>query len=441
QTIVRRGHDFTVTTRLGPFQSAWGRIGAQTWQQDENGVTLLDRERPDRVTARTMERVTSPLDAYAVLETYASGHLSRSYYDPRTFVLLRREKWFGGRFMSTVWDDVHPEGKGRVQAWHYDGEDVDGKRFDYRLRSEREGTLADDALLAIPHNRRTLVEFANAQRAARLPARFQHRRIRVRVALNRRSYDFLLDSGASGIILSSEAARQLRLEVFGAARASGAAPVTSGRAIVAQMDIGALRLRDVVVRTAPLGNEERRQRIWGLLGYDFLASCVLRIDYGHGTLDAYENGSVGVPPGATVVDLHLDNRVPETSVRVGDSVGDNFLIDTGAATTVLLLSRFVNAHRADVEDEGVGAVLASSGIGVAANGIGGRIGIRPIQVRRFRFANRTFEDTIIYAADSPHALGLDGIDGLVGADVLSRFTLFLDYANARMMLEPPGSRY
>jgi predicted aspartyl protease len=440
QTVIRRGRDAAVLTHLGPFSTARGHVGNTVWHQDENGITVIDREQAERVTARALERVSEPVEAYVVLETFASGHVRRSYYDVRTFALLRRERWAGGHFSYTAWDDFRPEGGSRVQPWHYQGDDGDGNTFDYRLHSEREGAASDDAELVVPRNRRSTIEFPAGQRAARLPARFDRKRIYVRVAIGRHSYDFLLDSGASGIVLSTDAAKQLGLETYGSGSVTGAAELTSGRVIVPLLDVGALKMRDVVVRTAPLGDEERSERVSGLLGFDFIASAVLRIDYERGTLDAYENAGFVQPPGSTAVEVRLGEQIPMATVRVGESVGEDFLVDTGAGTSLLVFSHFATAHPADVSDDGVGAALASSGIGVAASGIGGRIGIRPVQVKRFRFGSTTFDDPLVYVAESPHALGRDTADGLVGADVLSRFTLYLDYAQSRIFLEPSTAR-
>jgi predicted aspartyl protease len=345
-----------------------------------------------------------------------------------------------GHFSYTAYDDFHLDASARPQAYHFQGDDGDGTTFDYRLHTDRDETAQDEALLAMPRNRRVTVEFPIGQRAVRLPARFDRKRILVHVTIGKRGFEFLLDTGASGIVLSSDAARQLGLETFGSGYVTGATELASERAIVPLLDVGGLKMRDVVLRTAPLGEEERSEHISGLLGFDFIASAVLRVDYEHGTLDAYENATFTPPAGAKVLDVRLGEQIPMTAVAVGRSVGDDFFVDTGASTSLLVFSHFASAHPRDVSDDGVGAALASSGIGVAASGIGGRIGVRPVQVRRMRFGSTTFDDPLVYVAESPHALGRETADGLVGADVLSRFTVYLDYAQSRIFLEPAGGR-
>ena len=180
--------------------------------------------------------------------------------------------------------------------------------------------------------------------------------------------------------------------------------------------------------------------IAGLLGFDFIASVVLRIDYEHGLLDAYDSGTFQTPNGTTAIDLRLDDQLPMATLRVGGSTGDDFLVDTGASTTLLLFAHFGRQQSLfDVADDGVGASLAASGIGVAASGIGGRIVIHPVRVKRVRLGATTFGDPLVYRDRSVlPAWAL--LIGLIGAEILSHYRVFLDYVRYRMLLEPPSNK-
>lgn len=439
QTVVRRGRDFSSVVRLGPFTLARGHFGGHDWHQDENGITVVDRgsSSGDRIVSRAVERVSEPVEAYSLVETLASGHIHRSYYDPRTFVLLRKQRWAAGRFSYTAWDDFRFAPSGHLQARHYHGEDADGNAFDYRLRTDRERMVIDDAALSVPHNRRTVVEFPEGMRHAHLPAKIERGRVYVRLWIGRRPLDFLLDSGASGIVVSREVARQLDLPVYGSDTVNMAGSFASGRVIVPQVEVGPLRMRDVVMRTAPVVEPEHTDaKVVGLLGFDFIAGAVLRIDYERGRLDAYEPSSFQAPPATTAVDVRLGDQVPLAAVQVGATTGDGFLIDTAASTSLLLFAHFARAHPVDVADDGIGAALASTGIGLSAYGVGGRIGTRPVHVKRLRFGGVTFDEPLVYVAESPRALGRDSADGLVGGGVLARFgALYLDYPSSRILLE------
>ena len=436
QTVVRRGRDFTTTLRIGPYVTEHGRLNGATWHQNENGITVVDREHADRVATRTLER-TNDGSVYVVLETLADGTVRRSTIDAHTYALIRREHWVAGRYSYTAWDDFRPESGGHVFAWHAHGDDADGGTFDQRLHSVHEGTSADEAQLDIPRNRRVLVEFPNGARSAdrrrasaqaHLRAR-QHRPPCVRFSARQRRI---------GHVVGNDTARQLGLESRGSGNATGAAQVSAGRVLVRSMEIGGLHIRDIYARTVQFPDEDRREHVAGLLGFDFIASIVLRIDYEHALLDAYDSGTFQTPNGTTSVDLRLDDQVPMATLRVGRSIGDDFLVDTGASTTLLLFAHFAHSHPHDVADNAVGASLAASGIGVAAAGIGGRFVIHSVQVKRLRLGATTFNDPLVYVADAPSVLGSGTSDGLIGAEILSHYRVFLDYVRYRMLLEPPS---
>jgi predicted aspartyl protease len=442
QAIVRRGKDFVSVTHLGPFVTARGRVGSRDWHQDENGITVIDPTPSDRLVGRSLERVSEPIEAYAVLETYASGRERRSFYDPKTFELERRERWAGGRYSYSVWDDFRPDGAGGLQAWHSRGEDADGNAFDYRMRSERVGVNVEDAALQVPRNRHAVVQFPPTTRVARLPATFEEHRVHVRVVINRQPLDFLLDSGASGIVIASDVARRIHLEGYGSGRGSAAGSFASSRVIAPLIEVGALRMHDTVIRTAPIVERgSGDSHIAWLLGFDFIATTVLRIDYVHETVDAYEPSAFSARPGATSLEVGLGDQIPSTTVQVDEASADHFLLDTGAATSLLLFSRFARAHPADTSDDGVGAALAQTGIGLSAYGVGGRIATRPVHVKRVTVAGVALDDRLVYVAESPHALGFDAADGVVGAHILARLgTIVLDYGNSRILIEPTNPK-
>jgi hypothetical protein len=61
-----------------------------------------------------------------------------------------------------------------------------------------------------------------------------------------------------------------------------------------------------------------------------------------------------------------------------------------------------------------------------------------VSTKRLTLGASIFEDAVGAEALSPNALGFDNEDGLIGADILKSFTLYLDYAAGRMFLGPRG---
>lgn len=433
---LRRDGDVASTTTLGPFRTARGVARGVKWHQNENGETILDRPEPsqlERVASQSVAHVREPIDAWAVTTVYASGHTARTYYDPRTWYVVRTERTAAGHTTHTTYDDFRVDARGHVRPWHYaGGDDRPENAYDYRLMRDDESGDVAEYEVAIPRDRRVLVEFPGGVDAVRLPARIEHDRIYVRLDVAGRGLDFLLDTGAASITLDESVARSLGLAIRGRSTETVAGAFASGRAIVPSVAIGPLVMRDVVVRTAPFAaSETPATRVVGLLGYDFLAACGIKIDYARGTVDALRPGTFDPPPGSSPLDVRLNAGVPVARATIGDAAGEDFIIDTGAAFSYVLFQRFARAHPEAAVASGDGRVHFGTGVG-------GSLSFRPVAAKRLTLGAWSFDDAVGVEAISPNALGFDNQDGLIGDDILRLFTVYLDYGANRVYLAPNG---
>jgi clan AA aspartic protease (TIGR02281 family) len=433
--ITRRGADTESDMTLGPFRTAHGLSHGQRWHQNENGETILDRPEPSQVEkplAQIVERVREPLDAWMLETTFASGHETRLYYDPRTFYLLRSDRIIAGHTAHTIFDDFRTDVRGRTRAWHYyGGDERPGTDYDYRLtRDDASPDLAENDL-AVPRDRRALVEFPAGSDVIRLPARVENGRIYVRLTIAGRGLDFLLDTGASMLTIDEDTAAKLGLNVYGRTTQTVAGSFTTGRVVVPAVSIGELTMHDVVMHTAPYASQEGRDtRVVGLLGFDFLDAAGLKIDYANGIVEALRPGTLEAPAGATAIDVRLNSGAPVTHAEIGEAPGDDFIIDTGAAFSFVIFQRFARSHPEVVRPEHEGRVQV-------ANGIGGTMSYRDALARRVELGTLTLPDVAGFEALSPNALGFDTEDGLIGADILKQFTVYLDYGASRVYLASP----
>jgi len=445
--MTRRGEDSQSETVLGPFRTARGMWHGERWQQNENGETQLEPTEPSQVekgVSQTVTRLHAPIDAWMLETTYESGHVTREYYDPKTFYLVRMERTAAGHTVHTTYDDFRTDALGRTRPWHvFGGDDRPNNAFDYRLvRDELDPDVGD---LSVPHDRRVLVEFPADGDAVQLPARIENDRIYVRLDIGGRSLDFLLDTGCAGLTINDALARELGLPVYGRATQTVAGSFETGRVVVPQVAIGPLVMHDVVMRTVPLAsNEAHDTRVVGLLGFDFLDAVSLKIDYTDGTVVAMRPGALNPPPAAMPLDVRLNTGAPVTRASVGDASGDDFILDTGAAFSYVVFQRFVREHPELFEP--APAALVRSG-----SGVGGSILFRALPAKRLSLGTLEFSDAAGVEALSADALGFDNEDGLIGSDLLKQFTLYLDYASNRIYLQssphlgalatPPAHRY
>jgi predicted aspartyl protease len=431
---TRRGPDVTTTTSLGPFRTERGTYRGMRWRQNENGETIIERPEPsqtERAVSRTVTRVRDPIEAWQLTTTFASGHIERRFYDARTYELIRVERTVAGRTTRTVYDDFRTDGRGRTRPWHYSGGDGrPDSTFDYRLVRDEEAPDVSDAELAIPHDRRNLVDFPPGIDAVRLPARFEQGRIVVRLEVGGRGLDFLLDTGAAALSIDTGVARELGLAAEGRSAQTVGGTFATSRVVVPVVGIGPLSMRDVVMQTIPVAQQASRStRVVGLLGFDFLDAVGLKIDYADGEVDAFRPGTLEPPATATALDVRLNSGTPVVRATVGGASGDDFIVDTGASFSYVLFQRFARAHQ---------EVLASAGDGKVRYGsaVGGTLPYRSIAAKRLALGPWTFADALGVEALSPAALGFDNEDGLIGADILRLFTVYLDYAGSRLFLSP-----
>ena len=430
---AHHGADVVNTTTLGPFRMLRGVFHGERWHQNENGETVLDRPEPsqaERIVAQSVARVRQPVDAWQVTTSFASGHITRTFYDPRNYVVVRTEKTVAGRTIRATFDDFRTDARGRTRAWHYAGSEERGENdYDYHLLRTDDGEIGD-AELAIPRDRRSLVEFPPGVDAVRLPARIVADRIYVRLTIAGRGLDFLLDTGAASLTIDETVARQLNLAGYGHAAQTVAGTFQTRRVIAPEIGVGALAMHDVVLRTAPFHQREGRDtRVVGLLGFDFIDALGLKIDYANGTVDGYRQATLVPPAGVAPLDVRLNAGVPIARATIGDATGDDFILDTGADFTYVIFQRFARAHPESIAPVGASHALSGSGVG-------GSMSYRTIAIKRLGLGASVFENVTGAEALSASAFGFDNEDGLIGADILKSFTVYLDYAGYRIFFGP-----
>jgi len=439
---VRRGDDESATLTLGPFTTRLGKLAGKAWHQNENGYTILDPVEPSQAThavAASLARAGNP-ERLVVTQTMSNGLVERSFFDPRDLVVVRREYERAHHAFHVDFSDFRTGPGGRREAWLARGADDRGNAYESRLTNDRADAAVDDASLAIPPDRRTLVEFPEGQDEVQLPASVDFGRIHVTVTIDGYPLTFLLDSGASGIFINPKAAAELHLASYGSSAMTVAGTFASSRVIAPTVQVGSLEMHDVVMGTAPLDSQETaKDRVVGLLGFDFIAGTALRITYGDawssGKVDAIRPSAFSAPPLATAfMPIRLNQQVPVVSVGIGDASSDDFIVDTGAEAPVILFDRFVQAHPRAVVDRGINTGFDPNQS--AMIGVGGPVSIMPLRLSSFRFADLDFKNFIVLRAEQPGAFGDYRDDGLLGALFLRYFTLYIDYPHDRLYFEP-----
>ncbi len=434
---AERGDEWREIVERGPFHTEYGKTTTAEWHQNDNGQTVIDE--PDPGAAKpdpaitTVTRVHAPVEAWLISVLNKRGHGMREYVDPDSWHVVRRDEVTANGTISTVYDDFRNDG-GRVFAHHWHTDDNYARtKSDTRVTAYDGGDVpASD--VAIPDSRRNLVTFPAGTKTVKLPAKFGQQHIIVRVMVGTRGLDFLLDTGAGGITLDNDVARQLGLVAYGEHSAVTAQRYNTARAIVPELHIGDLVMRDVAVHTVPsTGEIEPGYRAVGLLGFDFLAELGVTIDYEKQQVTVAREPDYVAPQGSRVfpLDVRIGDGSPFVNVKINGALSERFIIDTGHAGTFMIFDAFARKHPEALVDRGGGGDERET----QWFGVGGPINTKPYQLASVKIGALNFQDWLGFRVASEHSYAGDD-DGLIGSGFLRLFTVGLDYANGRVYLVP-----
>ncbi|MBV9439330.1 MAG: aspartyl protease family protein, partial [Candidatus Eremiobacteraeota bacterium] len=262
---------------------------------------------------------------------------------------------------------------------------------------------------------RRLIDFPERAGAVRLPVRFVNGLVVVRVIVGRRGgYDFVLDSGAAGIVVDPTLVEQQNLERLGQRVGSTLGTFPETTTIVPQVSVGPLRMRNVVARvvTIPFRVDDRTH-LAGLLGFDFFADAIVHLNYAKSLAEALPPEHFRPPPDSVPVPLGLDDKTPAVRARAGNAAG-RLVLDTGANRSVF---ETAFAERGGFAPERV----ASS----AVRGMGGYASAEAARVPSFELGGLFTRDLTTDVSNAD--LGTDDVDGVVGSDLLRSYELWFDY--------------
>jgi hypothetical protein len=433
---IYRGDDYFETDEQGPAKTAYGEYHGQRWRQNENGETILEPRDPSKASAdeygETVTRISTPVDGYVLSSLDAGGLGTKEYVDRSTWRIVREDDIRAAQTTVTLYDDFRTVAGHTFAAHESSSDGIPLDSTDSRV--DIEAIAFTDRDLAIPASSASFVEFPAGKNVVDLPVHLDHNRFLVRVTIGGRGLDLQLDSGSAGISIEDGIVDQLRLTRFGAfSNAANAGRFEESHAIVPEMKIGELTLRNVFIGTVPKFDETRfmsTSRIVGLLGFDFIYAMPLKLDYYDGTVTAYAPSAFTPPPtqeGQFALDIRLRGGEPLVDVAIDGVVGERFIIDTGADDRLLIFDYFARRHASAIVDEGGGGQLRDDTQRV---GIGGEFSTRPVQLASVRFGPVNFTDFLTQVVTQRGVYDYND-DGLVGAGFLYIFDVTFDYAHGK----------
>lgn len=259
-----------------------------------------------------------------------------------------------------------------------------------------------------------------------VPVEVEDGQVWVKVAVNGHPLRLFLDTGASHLLLSPEAAelvgigktKALQFSGFGdqpgRAKQGRASSVVAGEAVA----------NNVPVAITPIPAAFRSD---GFLGLSFLRHFKFRVDYDQKLLSFAPFNENTLRTGDSC--LSLESVYPLMTVRCElDGIPAKLLVDTGAGQGLILKSWFVDQH-------GLGERCPKRLNVVTGEGLRGETRGEITRIPKLRLGNHIL--TNIYAEfQTGKSARHDEIAGFLGSQVLRRFNLTFDLSRSLVWIEP-----
>lgn len=445
---VESGSDWRQDETLGPSTTADGTSGGRHWRMNSNGqvafgndihqqsaVDAMALRNPAHPGVTLLGRTASPVDAYVVKVDPPGGRLEYLFFDAKTFLVDRAERIVAGRRVTTTYENYQATNN-VVEAWHVRVNDgLPNNDVDRVMQSLTIGTPVAAEAVAIPTNAPPIM--APPPAPTSVPAEIDADQIVVQTTMGGHKVDFLMDSGAGGIVIDKNVVEALGIKEYGKYTGETAGTYTSSEVILPKISIGSLTLENVHADSLPFFQMSTSGRpIAGLLGYDFIADAVWHVDYAHGTLEVIPAATFSPPAWARPIDVSFYDFVPTVTATLAGLTVPTFIVDTGADRSVIF-SRYREAHSAQLTDRGLGeAIEAANPFVSKMSGVGGRIEYRPLQAGPLVFGPWTFPKWLFYVTQNAAAFEFEDYDGLIGQDMLRNFDVYLDYPHSKIYLVP-----
>ncbi|MCA0132143.1 aspartyl protease family protein [Winogradskyella alexanderae] len=250
---------------------------------------------------------------------------------------------------------------------------------------------------------------------------------------------FILDTGASTDVLDSNVAKQLGLKGDFKQDIRGAGGITTVDIVMNQsyalnhtitIDNVMFVLLDLVKLRGKL-----EQNFDGIIGYSLLRNRVTKIDYDNQKLQFYNSIKEIDTAGYTAIPFQLKNGspIPQFDISItlnnGETLSGTIFFDSGAALTLSINTPYNKQKRIRQK---VDRSITNETQNFNTTSVSDVIAIKSMSIGDFKLD----EMTVSLANDEEGVSSYKGYLGLLGAKVISRFNVILDYNAFNLYLQP-----
>ncbi|MBV9989729.1 MAG: aspartyl protease family protein [Alphaproteobacteria bacterium] len=440
--------------KIGPATQTQGFDGAHTWVRDQSGTVTQQDGGDSRLLAfnegyrranmwwradvggagivsdGTKTDGGASFDVLTV--TPKGGKSFDAWFDGKTHLLARVVEQQGPQVATTtlsdyrLYDGVELPAKARISMGDAKYDQVQ------TIASATFEAMPADAVFAMPTNKVADFSIAGGAASTTLPFELINNHIYARVAVNGKPFTFIFDSGGVNVV-TPPTAQALGLESVGHMQGNGGGSghMDFGLTKVRALTIGQATIAEQVVPVAPLNDLAPAEGLTcdGMVGFETFRRFVTVVDYGARTLTFIDPAKFDAKGAGTPVPFEFyGNTLIVQASYAGHKGG--FIVDTGARMSLTLNTPFVKAN-------GLSAGSAKSVGGVTGWGIGGptrSVVLRgaPLTLGAFTIEHPVAELSTDTAGSNSDA----ALAGNIGAGVLKRYVVTLDYPHQLIYLKP-----
>ena len=252
----------------------------------------------------------------------------------------------------------------------------------------------------------------------------------------------ILDTGSSVTVFDESVSKTLGLQFIGEGNVYG--PGQGSAQKLAFASHAALRLADAelddqTVATMPLDwfSRELGRTTDGFLGSNIIRNYVVEIDYANQVLRLLDPATYSYSGSGQRLPLQfIWDNIPTVRAEVvaqdGTAISGVFLIDSGATTAIWLTKAFSETHP---DFQFMPETIQVRNVVAVGGELSTRLGRLPaVRLGGFVVSNPSAQ----FSQSSSGIFATPGLAGTIGAQMLRRFTVILDYPHMEMILEPNG---
>ena len=251
-------------------------------------------------------------------------------------------------------------------------------------------------------------------------------------------YPFVLDTGSVSNVVDAERAKSLGIAAIGKSEARGAGEGSLPSSVGKNVDLSAngAATGKQEVEILPINKAisfSEGHAVNGLLGSPFFERFVVEIDYAGKQVNFHEPGKFQYRGPAEPIPFEIEHGNISVRANVvlpnGARIAGKFLLDTGWRAALSLNSPFVRDHKLRAM---TATIVALTGVG-----IGGPVTDPIGRISSLEIGRYAIKSPITNFSEATSGIqAQNDFAGIIGGEVLRRFTVVFDYPQRRMFLQP-----